>query len=75
MTESNIGIESSSHSHQINPEVMKSKVIKMIVFTKLAFSFGENKYFTEWCQYLNIGYVPTTQNTNQGVVIKNYDFF
>lgn len=74
MTESNIGIESSSHS-QINLEVIKSKVIKMIVFTKLAFSFGENKYFIEWCQYLNIGYVPTTQNTNQGVVIKNYDFF
>lgn len=74
MTESNIGIESSSHS-QTNLEVIKSKVIKMIVFTKLAFSFGENKYFIEWCQYLNIGYVPTTQNTNQGVVIKNYDFF
>lgn len=42
---------------------------------KIVVSFAKNPWFTEYCQYLNPGYVPTPQNTCQGVMIKNYDSF
>ena len=54
---------------------MRSKVMKMIVCTKLPFSFSENPWFTEWCQYLNPGYVPTPRSTGRGILIKDYDSF
>lgn len=74
MTGSNINIESSFHS-LLDPEVIRFKVIKMIVCMKLLYSFAKNKWFTKFCQHLNLGYVPTSSNTDQGAIIKDYDSF
>lgn len=55
MSGSNIGIKSSSHS-PLDPEVMRYEVMKMIICT---FSFSNNPWFMEWCQYIDLGYVLT----------------
>lgn len=74
MARSIISIESSPYS-PLDPEVNRSKVVKMIICTKLLFSFAKNPCFTKFCQYLNPRYIPTPWNTGRGVVIKDYDSF
>lgn len=74
MIGSTIDIKSYSHS-QSDLDVIRSKMMKIIVCTKLPFSFAENKWFTEFCLYLNPEYLPSPRNTSQGVVIKGYDSF